>query len=78
MRLVILSQEAFGLFAMLPYLIELDQSRLVSKEHINYLMHFVNIKFLPPRPDGQKLENSYIDLIILLAFYKLIDKAIAL
>ena len=41
-------------------------------------MHFVNINFLPPRPDGRELENSYINLIILLAFYKLIDKAIAL
>ena len=28
-------------------LIELDQSRLVRKEQINYLMHFANINFTP-------------------------------
>tara|TARA_Y100001968_G_C18851894_1_gene478470 strand:- start:72 stop:359 length:288 start_codon:yes stop_codon:yes gene_type:complete len=35
-------------------------------------------KLLHPRAEGQELETTYINMIILLAFYKLINKAIAL
>ena len=51
MRLVVLSQEASGLFAMLQFLIRLDLLKPESQELINYLMVYANIKFLLKRPD---------------------------
>ena len=51
MKLVISSQEVYGLFAMLQFLIILGLLKQASQELINYLMVYANIRFLLDRTD---------------------------